>query len=103
LLSGVRRRWLHVSVNGLEPTGDRARQILFSKPYYIFQLQLTVRKDDNRINSLADCKNLVVATLGNTAASRLLQQEKIPFRSYQDPVGAYRDLELKRVDAALFD
>ncbi|HXQ69152.1 MAG TPA: ABC transporter permease subunit, partial [Pyrinomonadaceae bacterium] len=103
LVSALQRNSFDVIVNGLEPTGDRARQILFSKPYYIFQLQLTVRRDDNRISSLADCKNRVVGTLGNTAASRLLQQEGIPFKSYADPVGAYRDLELKRIDAALFD
>jgi polar amino acid transport system substrate-binding protein len=103
LVSALQRRSFDVIVNGLEPTGDRARQILFSKPYYIFQLQLTVRADDNRINSLADCKNRVVGTLANTAASRLLEKDGIPFKTYADPVGAYRDLELKRIDAALFD
>src|SRR6185436_18128524 len=103
LVSALQRKSFDVIVNGLEPTGDRAQQILFSKPYYIFQLQLTVRANDDRIASLADCKNRVVATLGNTAASRLLEQEHIPFRSYQDPVGAYRDLELKRIDAVLMD
>jgi polar amino acid transport system substrate-binding protein len=103
LVSALQRNSFDIIVNGLEPTGDRAQQILFSKPYYIFQLQLTVRRDDDRISSLADCKNRVVGTLGNTAASRLLQQERIPFRSYADPVGAYRDLELKRLDAVLMD
>jgi polar amino acid transport system substrate-binding protein len=103
LVSALQRDSFDVIVNGLEPTGDRARQILFSKPYYIFQLQLTVRRDDNRINSLADCTNRTVGTLANTAASRLLEKESIPFRSYADPVGAYRDLELKRLDAVLMD
>ena len=103
LVSALQRKSFDVIVNGLEPTGDRAQQIAFSNPYYIFQLQLTVRRDDNRIHSLDDCKNKVVGTLGNTAASRLLQQQNIPFRSYADPVGAYRDLELKRIDAVVMD
>jgi polar amino acid transport system substrate-binding protein len=103
LVSALQRKSFDVIVNGLEPTGDRAQQILFSKPYYIFQLQLTVRQDDNRISSLADCKNRTVGTLANTAASRLLAQERIPYRDYADPVGAYRDLELKRLDAVLMD
>lgn len=103
LVSALQRGSFDVIVNGLEPTGDRATQILFSKPYYIFQLQLTVRRDDDRIKSLDDCKNRIVGTLGNTAASRLLQQQGIPFRSYADPVGAYRDLELKRIDAVVMD
>jgi polar amino acid transport system substrate-binding protein len=103
LVSALQRKSFDVIVNGLEPTGDRARQILFSKAYYIFQLQLTVRKDDNRVNSLADCKNRYVGTLANTAASRLLEKEGIPLKTYADPVGAYRDLELKRIDAVLMD
>ncbi len=55
------------------------------------------------VNSLADCRNRVVGTLGNTAASRLLQKEGIPMRGYADPVAAYRDLELQRIDAVLMD
>ncbi|MFN2530874.1 MAG: ABC transporter substrate-binding protein/permease [Pyrinomonadaceae bacterium] len=103
LISALQRNSFDVIVNGLEPTTDRAQQINFSKPYYIFQLQLTVRRDDQRITSLADCKNRIVGTLGNTAASRLLQQQAIPYRSYADPIGAYRDLELKRLDAVVMD
>ena len=103
LVSALQRKSFDVIVNGLEPTGDRAQQIAFSNPYYVFQLQLTVRRDDDRIHSIDDCKKRVVGTLGNTAASRLLQQQNIPFRSYQDPVGAYRDLELKRIDAVVMD
>lgn len=103
LVSALQRQSFDVIVNGLEPTGDRAQQILFSKPYYIFQLQLTVRADDERIKSLDDCKTCTVGTLGNTAASRLLQQQGIPVRSYADPVGAYRDLELGRLDAVVMD
>ena len=103
LVSALQRGSFDVIVNGLEPTGDRAKQIQFSKPYYIFQLALTVRNDEQQIHTLADCRKRVVGTLGNTAASRLLQKEGVPFRGYADPVAAYRDLELKRIDAVLMD
>jgi len=103
LVSALQRNSFDVIVNGLEPTTDRLKQIQFSKPYYIFQLALTVRKDEQQIHSLADCKKRTVGTLGNTAASRLLQKEEIPMRGYADPVAAYRDLELKRIDAVLMD
>ena len=103
LVPALRRRSFDVIVNGLEPTGDRANQILFSNPYYVFQLQLTVRRTEERIKSIDDCKNTIVGTLGNTAASRLLEQRGIPLRTYADPVGAYRDLELGRIDAVVFD
>ena len=103
IVTSLERGEFDVIVNGLEPTGDRARVILFSKPYYIFQLQLTVRKNETRIGGLEDCRARTVGTLGNTAASRLLEKEGISFKGYEDPVGAYRDLELGRVDAVLMD
>ena len=103
LVSALQRKSFDVIVNGLEPTADRQKQILFSKPYYIFQLALTVRNDEQQIHSLADCKNRTVGTLGNTAASRLLEKERIPMKGYADPVAAYRDLELKRIDAVIMD
>jgi polar amino acid transport system substrate-binding protein len=103
LVSALQRKSFDVIVNGLEPTADRQRQILFSKPYYIFQLALTVRKDDQKIGSLEDCHKCLVGTLGNTAASRLLQAKGIPFRNYAEPLTAYRDLELKRLDAVIMD
>jgi polar amino acid transport system substrate-binding protein len=103
LVSALQRKSFDVIVNGLEPTEDRLKQIQFSKPYYIFQLALTVRKDEQQIKSLADCRKRTVGTLGNTAASRLLQKEGVPWRGYADPVAAYRDLELKRIDAVLMD
>jgi polar amino acid transport system substrate-binding protein len=103
LVSALRRKSFDVIVNGLEPTADRQKQIQFSKPYYIFQLALTVRSDEQQIHSLDDCKNRVVATLGNTAASRLLQKEGIPMKAYADPPTAYEDLKLGRVDAVIMD
>jgi polar amino acid transport system substrate-binding protein len=103
IVTSLERGEFDIIVNGLEPTEDRARVILFSKPYYIFQLQLTVRRDEARIGGLEDCRARTVGTLGNTAASRLLEKEGIPFKGYEDPVGAYRDLELGRVDAVLMD
>src|SRR5713226_2600535 len=103
LVSALQRGSFDIIVNGLEPTTDRLKQIQFSKPYYIFQLALTIRNSEQQIHSLADCRNRTVGTLGNTAASRLLEKEGVPFRGYADPVMAYRDLELKRIDAVLMD
>lgn len=103
LVSALERGQFDVIVNGLEPTEDRARLILFSKPYYIFQLQLTVRSDETRISSLEDCGGCTVGTLVNTAASRLLENKGVNYRGYQDPVGAYEDLQYGRIDAVLMD
>jgi polar amino acid transport system substrate-binding protein len=105
IVASLQRKEFDVIIDGFEPTGDRAREVLFSKPYYLFRLQLTARKNDNAITSLEDCKKYgkSVGTLVNCAASRLLEQGKYKMKGYQDPVGAYQDLELGRVDAVLMD
>jgi len=103
IVPALERGEFDIIVNGLEPTEDRAARILFSKPYYVFNLQLTVRREERRITSLEDCRDKLVGTLGNTAASRLLAERRVPFRGYADPVAAYRDLELGRLDAVLMD
>ena len=101
----LQRGSFDIIVNGLEPTADRVQLINFSKAYYVFELQLTVRKDETRIRSIDDCHNsrIRVGTLGNTAASRYMEKEGILFSGYADPVAAYKDLELKRIDAVLMD
>src|ERR1051326_1797433 len=103
LVSALQRNTVDVIVNGLEPTADRQKQIQFSKPYYIFQLALTVRSGEQQIHSLDDCKKPGGGTLGNTAASRLLQREGIPMKAYADPPTAYEDLKLSRIDAVIMD
>ncbi len=105
LIASLHRGEFDVILNGLEPTSDREKEILFSKPYYVYQMILTVRKDEQRIKSLDDCKklNIEVGTLVNTAMSRVLENEGISVKPYQDVVGAYEDLELGRVDVILMD
>jgi polar amino acid transport system substrate-binding protein len=103
IVSALNRGEFDIIVNGLEPTTDRARHILFSRPYYLFRQQLVVRREEERIRSLADCRDRLVGTLVNTTSSRLLAREGIRYRGYADPPAAYRDLELGRVDAVLMD
>jgi polar amino acid transport system substrate-binding protein len=105
IVASLQRKEFDVIINGFEPTEDRAREVLFSKPYYLFRLQLTVPSSDSLVTSLEDCRRLdrSVGTLVNCAASRLLEQGGYRIRGYQDPVGAYQDLELGRVDAVLMD
>lgn len=105
LIASLNRKEFDIILNGLEPTSDREKEIIFSKPYYVYQMILTVRKNEERIKNLADCKKLdiEVGTLVNTAMSRVIENENIKLKPYQDPVGAYEDLELGRIDAILMD
>ncbi|MGA2616133.1 MAG: ABC transporter substrate-binding protein/permease [Thermoguttaceae bacterium] len=103
--SGLLRGDFDFAMNGLEDTPDRREAFRLTRPYYVYTLQLVARKDETRFASLAECKQpgLVVATLGNTAASRLLEQEGIAARVYSDQVTPYKDLEQRQVDAVLLD
>ena len=77
--SGLLRGDFDFAMNGMEATPDRQGRFRLSRPYYVYTLQLVCRRDDNRIHSLDDCKKngVVVGTLANTAAARLLSQKGI--------------------------
>lgn len=105
LVSGLQRGDFDFAMNGLEVTADRQERLRLSRPYYKYHLQMVVRADESRIASLADCQSLgfTVGTLGDTAASRLLEQRGIRTKVYDGQAEPYQDLQLGRIDAVLLD
>lgn len=105
LTSGLQRGDFDFAMNGVEDTPDRRKALRLSRPYYVYTLQLVVRKDESRFESLDECKKLglVVGTLEDTAAERLLDKEGITKRVYGNQVEPYNDLKLDRLDAVLLD
>ncbi len=105
LTSGLQRGDFDFAMNGVEDTPDRRKALRFSRPYYVYSLQLVARKDETRFGSLEECKMLhgVVGTLEDTAAERLLDQMGIAKRVYGNQVEPYTDLKLGRLDAVLLD
>jgi polar amino acid transport system substrate-binding protein len=106
IFSGLARGDFDIAMNGLEITPDRMQRVVFSRPYYIYKLQLVCRADENRFQTLDDCvgiKDLVIGTLDDTAASRLLDRKGITKRIYSGQVEPYSDCALKRIDAVLLD
>jgi len=105
LIPGLDRGDFDFAMNGLEVTPDRVKKVRFSRPYYIYKLQLVVRADETRFSSLQQCKALggVVATLEETAAERLLDRLGLKKKIYDGQVEPYQDLALGRVDAVLLD
>jgi polar amino acid transport system substrate-binding protein len=93
------------AMNGIEVTPERKQQVRFSRPYYIYKLQLVVRAEDHRFQTLEQCRVLgcKVGTMEDTAAERLLSEMKIHKASYDAPVQAYDDLAIGRIDAVLMD
>lgn len=105
LAEGLERGDFEFAMNGLEDTPDRRRDLRLSRPYYVYRLQLAVRKDERRIASIEDCarQDLLVGTLSNTAASRLLESRGIKLLTYDGQREPYLDLQAGRLDAVLMD
>ena len=102
LVNDLKRGDIDLAMNGLEVTPDREKLVRFSRPYYIYRLQLVGRKDAT-FKSLADLKDKEVGTLANTAAAHVLQKMGIKTRTFDDQVNPYRDLAQGQMDAVLLD
>ncbi len=105
LLVGLERGDLDLVMNGIEVTKDRVARVRFSRPYYVYRLQLVTRAADRRFDALEGCLAVrcVVGTLGDTAAERLLDARGVTKKVYDGNVEPYRDLALGRIDAVLLD
>lgn len=104
LIPGLKTNNYDVAINGIEITPDRQKEVNFTRPYYITFEQLTVRKDQQGIDSLADCKNKKIGTLKFSLAHRMLEAEGgIDILTYESEVAAYSDLKNKRSDAVFLD
>ncbi len=104
LIPGLERDDYDIAINGLEITSDRQQVVNFSIPYYLTFEQLVVRKDDDRINTLADCVGQKTGTLKGSLAERILRAKGgIEVRTYDSEVNSYADLKNGRIDAVLID
>ena len=104
LIPGLNRKLYDISINGLEVTPEHKEVVNFSIPYYKTYLQLAVRKNDNSIKTLEDCKGKKVGTLKESFAQELLEEVgDIDIRTYNVEANTYEDLANGRLDAAFFD
>jgi polar amino acid transport system substrate-binding protein len=105
LADGLVRGDLDFAMNGLEIRPDLQRKVDFTRPYYVYKLQLVVRADEHRFSDFEDVKNgksLVIGTLEGSAAERVLDKWKIKKKSYGDQEGPFQDL-LKENDGVFLD
>jgi polar amino acid transport system substrate-binding protein len=104
LVPALQRGDFHIALNGIEWTMERSRVVDFSRPYYIYEQQLVVRKDEKQILSFNDVGGKTVGTLAASVAQQLLEERKdVTLKVYEGQVQPYRDLELKRLDAVFMD
>jgi len=105
LVPGLVRGDFDVALNGLEIVDYRERDIDFTRPYYACPLRLMARRSDPKVASIDDCRaeGRVVGTLRESYAQRWLEAEGIDFRTYDDQVTPYLDLESGRLDGVLME
>jgi polar amino acid transport system substrate-binding protein len=68
LVQGLERGDFDFVLNGFEPLPARRAEVRFTRPYYVFQQQLTVAKTTTGVTSLADLAGKRVGVLGNTSS-----------------------------------
>src|SRR5262249_31925994 len=105
LIEDLNSSRIDLVLNGLEINGDRAKKVLFTTPYYLYEQQLTIRaKDKDKYATLEDLKGKPIAVLGGSESVRVLERAGWPkerIRTYEDSLAPYTELRLGRVEAAL--
>jgi polar amino acid transport system substrate-binding protein len=107
LIPFLNRGNVDFAMNGLEITPKNLAKVRFTRPYYIYQLQLIARIGENRFTTLKECKEqgLKVATLNGSAAMDVLKANlgKAFIVGYDKQESAFDKLADTTVDAILFD
>lgn len=103
LVPALERGDYDMAMNGLEIIPEREKRVLMSRPYYVYTLQVVVRKDEERIRNLADLRGKTVGTLAGTTSDALLRKTGVSdIRNYSE-VWPFEDVALGRIDAAFMD
>ncbi|HEX5445969.1 MAG TPA: ABC transporter substrate-binding protein, partial [Pirellulales bacterium] len=100
---GLAKGDFDIILSGYEITAENRRAMRFSRPYYIYAEQLVVRREEEQIHRLADCRDRRVGTMAGSAAERVLAGAGIDTIAFDGQVEPYLDLELGRLDAVLLD
>jgi polar amino acid transport system substrate-binding protein len=103
LIPALERGDYDMAMNGIEIIPEREKRVLFSRPYYVYTLQLMVRKSDDRVKSIHDLSGKKVGTLAGAVAHDMLTKiGGVDIRSYS-AAWPYEDLALGRLDAVFLD
>ncbi|MBI2982278.1 MAG: ABC transporter permease subunit [Deltaproteobacteria bacterium] len=104
LIPALQKGDFDLSLDGIEITPEREREVLFSRPFYIYTEQIVVRKDEGQIRQFEDLKGKRVGTLSASAAmGMLVRLGGVNLRVYKGQVEPYLDLALGRIDAVFLD
>ncbi len=101
---GLAKRDFDVLINGMEITRENITKLRFTRPYYLYCQQVTVRANEDRIKDFGDCVKFRVGTLAGSAAYRLLEDAGASsMTAYEGQIEPYQDLVIGRCDAVVLD
>lgn len=104
LLPSLERGDFDIALNGIEVTPARRGRVAFTRPYYLFQEILVVRREEAEVHGLDDLDGRRVGTLGASLAHDILAARSgIQLVLYEGVEEPYVDLERRRLDAVLLD
>ena len=104
LVQVLDREDVDLVLNGFEPTRARRAQVRFTRPYYIFQQQLSVGPGVQGVKGLADLVGKRVGVLGQSQSHQLLLEHPgIEVVVYESNVTAYEDVVNGRNAGSLAD
>ncbi len=102
LVPTLERGDVDVALNGLEDTPERRARLRLSRPYFVFEEVLAVRRGAP-YRTFGDLRNKRVATLNQTSAFAWLRSQPVETVLYEGQQEPYFDLLQGRVDAVLLD
>ncbi len=103
---------IDVVLNGYELTGSRAARMDHTRPYYVYQLVLMARPDNERLRTWADLgaatggRKLKIGVLESSAAHFYLNEHyagAVEIIPYEGTIDAMREVETGKLDATLAD
>ncbi len=104
LIPALNRGSFDFAMAGIELNDEHKQGALFSRPYCVYQQQMVVRSDDNRVLVFDDLKGKKVGTLSGSAAHGMLEKlGGVTMTFYSDMFAIYQDLQLGRLDAVFLD
>jgi polar amino acid transport system substrate-binding protein len=103
---------IDIVLNGYELTGTRAKSLLHSSPYFVYQLVLLGRRDNRQLRGWDDLarpptgRRWRVGVLGTSAARTYLTErypDSVELVTYEGNLDAMREVELSKLDATIAD
>lgn len=104
LIPALQTKDLDIVINDMTITPERAKSVLFSKPYYIAGLGIVVRSDNTDIKSEKDLAGKTVGvSIGSTGEEAAHKIAGVNVKSYNAITDAFLDLKNGGVDAVVND